>query len=533
VLLYLASRGPLLPLGFGNDSDAWSVAANAKALALEHEYRPSRFPGHPFHECLYSLAIASGGALASNLLSLTLSIGLLIVVSRLGSRLRVPHTAWALVAIAVHPLVWVTSADSTDFILAALLGTSALLAATMEKDGWAGLLLGLAGATRPESLLFIMPLLCLASRVRWTRLALAAALTLSVSYLPVILFYRRAPVPLWTVNIASLAPKLRLLIFAAGLWAGWGLLGGLVLVLLLLAHRRGLRDRWSRRDPLLLAVASLLGTYVIVTAMHPSKATYLVPVIPLLMLGLAGLASTRWRVALATALLSYAFVYPHFLDRGPAGLRLGFKWNNGIVVKDFIAKWNNAHAAAVIENSRPRGRSVVVLGYWLPMWRYAHQEAVPVTNLPSGAPLDSRYNAAFRTSDGALVFHNLALSEAQQTVADGTPLLFAEGIDQFMREVHGYEIEGVGGRKIRVRELGTEVAEHFTLPVLVRCVWEPGPWVGCVQPVRGDDRVSRISPLGSREEQSRAGVGMRYSSVSTALARTADDGRQVLFEAGP
>ena len=62
VALYVSSRLPLVRLGFGNDRDAWSMAANASDV-VHGTYRVSRLPSHPVYEALYSTAAVVNAAL--------------------------------------------------------------------------------------------------------------------------------------------------------------------------------------------------------------------------------------------------------------------------------------------------------------------------------------------------------------------------------------------------------------------------------------------------------------------------------------
>ena len=101
VALYVSSRLPLVRLGFGNDSDAWSMASNASDV-VHGTHRVSRLPGHPVYEALYSTAAVLGGSLVCNLLTVGLSLIVLAVVGRLGGTLGVDRPGWAVAAIATR-----------------------------------------------------------------------------------------------------------------------------------------------------------------------------------------------------------------------------------------------------------------------------------------------------------------------------------------------------------------------------------------------------------------------------------------------
>src|SRR5712692_6512927 len=72
--LIIATRVPLLPLGYGSDSDAWRVAATASRLWNDGIYHPSRFPGFPLYEVLNAPMVALGGPLLCNSVTLVFFI---------------------------------------------------------------------------------------------------------------------------------------------------------------------------------------------------------------------------------------------------------------------------------------------------------------------------------------------------------------------------------------------------------------------------------------------------------------------------
>jgi hypothetical protein len=475
--LYVASRLPLLLVGFGSDADAWSVAANAPDLVLHGRYHPSRFPGHPLHEGLYSLAIVAGGPLTANVLSLLLSAAVLALVWWSARRLDSATPAWLVLALAVQPLFWITSADSTDFMLAALLGLAGLLLAEEDHATAAGVAIGLATATRIESAAFVVPALVLLRHAR-LRSASVFALVALVCYLPVLRLGAGAGDPA-DILVPHLSVWAHVVTFATALWAATGLVPGLVLIGLLAASVPRARAVLAARDPMAWSALWLIAAYGAATLVHPTKPTYYLPILPVCLLALGRCAAPRWQAALALAFLSYAFVYPDVVDRKQGRLVFGFRWNNGLVVKDWIARWDAAGAAASIDRNRPRP-AVVVLAYWLPMWKVDHPEARAVDALASGLPLDPRTNEARVDHDGSLLCHKLDRASAER-LGSTRQLAFGEGVDEFMLQTYGYDLKQLGATAVRVTELGPQVAERFSFPTLMACSLRRGPFVPCVQ----------------------------------------------------
>ncbi len=493
VLTYVASRLPLMTLGFGSDSDAWSVAGTAADLFGRGEYHVSRAPGHPLHEAIYALPIFLGGALTSNVLTLLFSLALLAVVERLGHALGVSRPWWAAAILAVNPLFWITSADSTDFVLGALLGTSALLAATLGSSRWSGIFLGLGMGTRLEIAVFAFPIAVLSrNRPRWATFVIAV-LACTACYLQVIVTYRRSPWLFGYLYISGLDWATRARFFMVAAWAATGLVPGLMAAGVVLGGWREVTALASRKDPLLRGTLCLAGSYALVTLVHPGKPTYYVPLLPLAILALTRVAPAAWRAALLLSFLSYALIYPDVIDRVGGSASFVFRWNNGLVVKDWVARWNAKHAAAMIDQGRRSDCELMVLGYWLPVWRWSHLEAIPVATLTPGVRVDPRTNAAFLAREGVRSVHKLDRQEAAAIHRTGIRLCYGEGIDGFLQEAYGYDIRESGATEIRARDLGSVVSERFTLPTLLWCRLAEGGWRECVRSrlEDGEDETAR------------------------------------------
>jgi hypothetical protein len=468
------------------------MASNASDV-VHGTYRVSRLPGHPLYEGVYSVAVALGGPLLSNLLTVSLSLVLLRVVFLLGEAVGVRGPGWAVVALAAQPIFWVSSADSMDFILATLLGTSAVLAAVCGRSGACGALLGMAAATRIETVLFAIPVAILGRGLRLRQVVTVACVVVVVLFGPIVVAIYNQNWQGWLLNV-FLMPRMEVkewfLMFASRAWATWGLISLIVVAGTIVVQRRRLMCLIHDRDRLLLAVGLLSGAYFAMTLIHPSKSTYYVPLLPLVVLAVTHVASNRQRLLVILSFLTYAVVYPDVVDRVDGKLQLGFRWNNGIVVKEWIARWNTTHAASVIEQNRFHGPSVLILGYWLPVWRYEHGDSVAVARLADRVSVDLTLNAAYRSGDGAWIVHNLDRVSVDRLAGEGVRLTYGEGVDAFLREIHGYDVEKYGAVEVPVRSFGTGISEHFTVPVLVRCSFARVEWEACVKGRIGREGVA-------------------------------------------
>lgn len=482
--IYTISRVPLLPLGFGSDHDAWSVANGARLLLETGTYRPSRMPGHPVHELLVTLLLPCGGYWVLNVANLAVSMALLFVVYRIGDLLRVEQPMAAVAALSVHPLLWIASADSTDFVLATTLAYGSLLAFIYGRPRLSGGLLGLACGARIEVAVFIGALMLIGPPNRSAELRRACATAIGVAglvFTPTWLSYLRNPGSLGHIVASSLSPSDRILTLALGVWTSIGLVALIVVASALAAHARRVSRLAAEGDRVLRITAFLGLAYLCITLIHPSKAAYLLPVVPLLLLTITRVAGPRWTVAVGAAFLTYAFVYPDVIDRHAGSVRIGLRANNGLVVKDWISRWNAVYAADEIAANARRGE-VVLLGFWLSAWRWRHPEAQSISRIGVGVEVRPADNEAFLTSEGSIFAHKLNCRSIEQLRGQDIAVRYAEGVAALIRQT--YRCEPGPAEVVCVRQLGPEIAEDFTLPCLVECgarSSEPAAFTACVR----------------------------------------------------
>jgi hypothetical protein len=155
-IVYIASRVPFVTSGYGTDPDAWRVAITGFWLWDHQEFYPSRLPGYPIHE-LGSATVIQGGWIATNSLTVLVSLAGLWFFARIAARLDLPNKAVIVVAYAFTPLIWINSMTTMDYMwsLSFVLGSYYFL--MREDTGWAGLCLGLAAGCRLPALAMAVP----------------------------------------------------------------------------------------------------------------------------------------------------------------------------------------------------------------------------------------------------------------------------------------------------------------------------------------------------------------------------------------
>jgi len=153
---YVASRAPFINIGYGTDPDAWRVALTGYWLREHHEYFPSRLPGYPLPE-LASAAVIKWGWLATNSLTLAISLIGLWFFAQIVRRLELPAAPLVVLGFAFTPLLWINSMNTMDYMWALTFILGCYFFLMRGQVPLAGLMLGLAAASRPTSIAFIVP----------------------------------------------------------------------------------------------------------------------------------------------------------------------------------------------------------------------------------------------------------------------------------------------------------------------------------------------------------------------------------------
>jgi len=155
-LAYIASRAPFIDNGYGTKPDAWRIALTDYWLWDHHAFYPSRLPGYPVPELGYA-AVIKGGWIATN--SLTVAVSLLGVwfFARIVRELKMPAPALLVAGFAFNPLLWINSMNTMDYTWALTFIMGAYCFLLTGRPMLAALVLGLAVGSRIPSASFIVP----------------------------------------------------------------------------------------------------------------------------------------------------------------------------------------------------------------------------------------------------------------------------------------------------------------------------------------------------------------------------------------
>ncbi len=278
-IVYALSRAPFINVGYGTDPDAWRVALSGYWLWDHAEFYPSRLPGYPVQE-LASAAVIKGGWLATNSLTVLVSIVGLWFFARIASLLELPNRAVIVVAFAFTPLLWINSMTTMDYMYALTFILAAYYFLIVRRSFVAGIMLGLAIGSRSTSVFMLLPLVVYMwrdGRRNEIRAFIVTAVAVSfVAWLPIywkygIEFFNFYDSKVGYLNVLRLLGKDTL-----GLLGTMAVIAAIVISLPRLVHlpANALRDKHV--DVWLLAIVVTIVSF----SRLPHEAAYLIPVYP-------------------------------------------------------------------------------------------------------------------------------------------------------------------------------------------------------------------------------------------------------------
>src|SRR6185437_11799245 len=116
----------------------------------------SRLPGYPIPELSYA-ALVNGGWIATNALTVFVSLVGVWFFARIVHELEMPNPALLVAGFAFTPLLWINSMNTMDYTwaLTFILGSYYFL--LLDNDLAAGIFLGLAVGSRLPSAAMLVP----------------------------------------------------------------------------------------------------------------------------------------------------------------------------------------------------------------------------------------------------------------------------------------------------------------------------------------------------------------------------------------
>jgi hypothetical protein len=429
-LAVLLTRLPWIGSGYGSDPDGYRVVIVARQIAHGGGYEASRLPGYPVYEYLTALS-AWHAPWVSNAVTALFSTAAFVFFALIARELGVRRYLLIALALAMTPVIYISSCCTMDYIPALAGQLAASYALLRGRPALAGLLLGISVGCRITAGALALPL-CLwllserAPGQALRRCLLFGGTLLVSSALCLLPVWRRYGADFFSFYDNDGYPPLEV-VYSRALPQVWGPLGLAALLALLCAapfyHRytRGaLAEQRTRRALLLAAVT--IALYVIAFLRLPDEAGYLVAVVPWVLL-VAALLAPPWAAgALAAGLTLSCWV----------GFEHGVPDLTGPIVEDHLVRESQQRATRAIIDAVAAlpGRATIVCGWVLPRITLAldgdregpHQFIYLVENLP----------------------------DYQHYLAEGRDLYYLPGVDLYESQAHDLELGELGARQLAV-----------------------------------------------------------------------------------
>ncbi|MGH7623280.1 MAG: hypothetical protein ACREMU_13135, partial [Gemmatimonadaceae bacterium] len=377
-VLYVASRVPFIDNGYGTKPDAWRIALSGYWLWDRHEFFPSRLPGYPIPELAYA-ALFKGGWIATNSLTVFVSLVGVWFFARIVREIELPNPALIIVGFAFTPLLWINSMNTMDYTwaLTFILGSYYFL--LLDNDLAAGVMLGLAVGSRLPSAAMLVPFIAYMWRsgkrdeIR-TYIVSVIAVAL-VAFSPIIWKYGPSFLNFYDAKVGYREVIRLLAKDSLGLAGAAAIVIATIVSLPRLARLPGdfVRDKNVMTWVLAIVVA------VIVFTRLPHEAAYLIPLYPFAYL-LIGKYFQRWVLTgvIAVILLSGFVDFTTTNHEVSVSSLRHVRVGQGMLLSNRDTQHAQIRFTRAIENLKVPDNSVVIVGFVYPELAVSNRDRLSV-----------------------------------------------------------------------------------------------------------------------------------------------------------
>jgi hypothetical protein len=292
-VIVFITRLPFLYAGYGVEEDSWAIALAAFHTKCTGVYEPSRLPGHPFQEYIYSLLWGGGPILFNGLCALFSAIGAVFFALIL-KQLKFNRFFLAAFAFSMVPVYYISSTYTIDFVWTEALILIALYAVLKNKYVLAGIILGLAVGCRVTSGVMLLPFMIIIWQddfkknfIHFLKMSLPMGVVAIALYLPIYLqfgssffmYYDQFPYP----PFSKVMYKMIIGVF--------GLVGtisiGVFFIIAFLKRKHqnaGEAFAYALDKKMIIASVVVIILYIISYFRLPQKSGYMIPIIPFLLI---------------------------------------------------------------------------------------------------------------------------------------------------------------------------------------------------------------------------------------------------------
>ncbi len=364
VFLFVLSRIPLLNLGFGSDSDAWRIANSAFDLHYFHIYHPSRFPGYPVPE-LFNAMIINFGWLATNTVTMILSLISVIVFAKIIKELNIKNKGLLVITYAFLPILWINSASTIDYMWALTFILLTWFLIIKKQYVLAGFMMGFAIGSRITSAALILPFIYLIwiENKHAKNVIYYLIITFMVSlilFLPLFFQYNLDFLTYYPINVDMIT-----------IWQDFNYcFGTLAVAFGLMLFIISFKSLWKdilKKDHFTLFLLFSIAMFVILFIKAPIQITYIIPAIPFALVLMNNISKKKFFTVFCFLLILNSFV-------SFASADVSHIVEDGVILDNIESKTALLHSAQIILNNDNKN-SVIIVGEYLPSLCYLYEES--------------------------------------------------------------------------------------------------------------------------------------------------------------
>jgi hypothetical protein len=389
-LVVFISRLPFLFAGYGVEEDSWGIAFAAFHTKVTGVYEPSRFPGHPVQELIFSMLWGTGPAMYNGLCAFFSAVGTAFFGLIL-KELKFKQFFLASLAFAFVPVVYITSTYTIDFAWTEAFVLISLYLLLKKRFIASGIFLGLAIGCRITSGAMLLPFLIITWQQnnvienfkRLAKIILPAAIIAFLFFLPLIMqfgtsffmYYDQFPYP----SIPKVLYKMTIGVL--------GLVGMSIMILMLtviVSKKFVPQSEWSHENNILkkviVASCTVILLYVISYFRLPQKSGYMIPVIPFMIILGAYFLRAKYFAVMCYSFMISSFVCSinltdkirgsqfskHAFIFNVSGQELFFDPLSGPIFSDYTKRLLKIKYTEEVIGKLPdiHNKTVIIAGWW-------------------------------------------------------------------------------------------------------------------------------------------------------------------------
>jgi hypothetical protein len=384
------SRLPFLCAGYGVEEDSWGIALAAFHTKMSGVYEPSRFPGHPVQELIYS-ALWGKGPIVFNGLCAFFSAVAVVFFALILKQLNFKHFFLAALAFAFIPVFYISSTYTIDFVWTIAFVLISFYFLLKNNFIVVGIFLGLAIGCRITSGALLLPFMIIcwqqnnlkANIVNGLKIVAPMALVSMIAFFPIIkqsglaffMYYDQFPYP----PITKVLYKMTLGVFGAV-----GIFAIAICKSWILLNRKKVKFgelfQNSLDKKIIVASYVVVVLFIISYFRLPQKSGYLITILPFVIILFGYFLNSKFFKFLCISFIASSFICSINLTdklRGAAysssaitfnvsGQEVFFDPISGPIFSDYSKRLQkiNYTTDVILKSEAIKSKTVIISGWW-------------------------------------------------------------------------------------------------------------------------------------------------------------------------